>query len=96
VTLGADDVLYFCDTAGTGFVGLDASLAVTVQIPLASVRCSGGQVVLNQGGVLFFSCTDTSHRAGICAVQTASPGPAPVSWPRQYGHDGRSTFWLAP
>lgn len=96
--VGADDTLYLvtCDQLGgtkSSLIALGPSLQQVWKLQLPDGGCSTNGV-LNQDGRLF-TFTIVGGQEAVLAIQTTSPGVAPVSWPI-YGHrDARSTGWLS-
>jgi hypothetical protein len=91
--VGADDTFYYTGGASDGYRlrAFDSSLHEIWVIPFphcpdAAVLSAGGKIFTARGG-----------DGKLVAVQTTSPGAAPVSWPEAYqGRDARATLWLAP
>jgi hypothetical protein len=94
--VGSDDTLHFVvqDASGTSVIALDSSLNDIWSVPLGHVGCPTA-AVLNSDGKLFIA-SDQGTQPTLFAVQTTSPGPAPVSWSRTIARDNAGTSWLAP
>ena len=90
--VGADDTFYFVggSTDAYRLRAYDSSLAQlwTTVLP----HCPDA-ALLNSDGKLF---TARGFDAKLAAVQTTSPGPAPVSWSHAVGRDARANPWLGP
>ena len=91
--VGSDDTFYYTGGASDGYRlrAFDSALHEIWAIPFphcpeAAVLSTGGKIFTARGGV----------GGKLVAVQTTSPGPAPVSWPQAVGRDARATLWLAP
>jgi len=89
--VGADDTFYYTGGASDGYRlrAFDSSLKPLWTVPFP--YCSDA-AVLNSDGKIF---TANGTGGKLAAVQTPSPGPAPVSW-SQVDRDARATRWLAP
>jgi hypothetical protein len=90
--VGADDTFYFVGGASDGYRlrAYDSSLTPLWTTPFP--HCPDA-ALLNSDGKLF---TALGVEATLAAVQTTSPGSAPVSWSHAVGRDARATQWLGP
>jgi hypothetical protein len=91
--VGADDALIAvaCMGAQTAVVAFDAMLKPLWTVPLSASGCPAA-TVLGPTGILYVAWAGSSPR--VIAVQTTSPGPAPVGWGRYFGGNAGGTFWL--
>jgi hypothetical protein len=90
--VGADDTFYFTGSASDGYRlrAFDASLNQIWTIPFP--YCADA-AILNGDGKIFAA---RGVGGKLAAVQTTSPGPAPVSWSHAVGRDARGTRWIGP
>jgi hypothetical protein len=101
---GADDTLYLVTCGPQTADGLGAAASLVALGPalqqLWSLRLPDGQCpglgVMNGDGKIFVTRMHPAGALQLLAIQTPSPGLAPVSWPQFGSRDARGTDWLPP
>jgi hypothetical protein len=97
--LGADDVLYLlvCSRSPSTFdtkvtlEARDSSLKTKWMVDVPSSVCPA-ELALAPGGIVYTVANGSPSQ--LLAVQTKSPGPAPVAWSRRFGKDETGNMWI--